>query len=671
MKPVFSLSVSLLGALLSTSAIAIQELDTITVSASRLDPGSAGSPFYVIEREQIEKSTARNVSELLAAIPGISVRLTNGGVGNEGTIDLRGFGAAASVNTLVLVDGRRLNDVDLASTDIGGVPLAMIERIEVQPGGGSVLYGDGASGGTINIITRQAQKSGGSVNLAAGSFATREATASGQLVSEKVALGLFGQHQETDGYRDNSTIRRDNIGANLRFKFSEQEIYLLTQGSKLDSGLPGTRLVDASLGIDQLHNDPRGTDSPSDYADEERYQTVLGWQTRINDKLTLVVDGGQRHKQQKSFFDFGGGYTVYTNTALDTLSLTPRLRLDYTTGALTHALQTGFDWYRTDYTSLRGEREDSAPVHNIGIDSDTRSPYIFQTSQWHKTTVSLGARQSRVKQENRDIYNASAPGGAFDSQAAPQAQTYKKSMYEGGVSQVLLPGLSTMISASRSVRFGTVDEVYEYDASFQRTFSPLRPQTGHNIEGSLVYQREKNRVTATVYRQKLRDEIQFNPATFTNDNLDPTLRRGATLALSSEIISTVTLNASLTHQRALFREGPQAGNSVPVVPERLGYAGINWQMSPQWELALSDTYTGSKYFDNDAGNNFGQKIPACHRLDTRAGFRKQHFNAGFSVHNLTNEKDLYDYGVRSATPGRYTTYPLPGREYRFDVGLSF
>lgn len=659
-------------ALASTAHSDTTELPPLVVTASRLSPESAGTLVYVIEQEQIAQSSARNISELLASIPGIHVRSLTGNAGTEGTIDLRGFGPAASVNTLVLVDGRRLNDVDLSSTDIGGVSLSSIERIEVQPGGGSVLYGDGASGGTINIITRQARKNGGSVGLTAASFDTKGATASGQFVAEAASLSLFGQHMETEGYRDNSDVRKDTMGANLRFRVApQQEGYLLANGSRLDSRLAGARLVDANLGIDELHGDPQGTRTPNDWADEERHQLVAGWKAELSDNLELIIDGSQRFKEQWSYFDYGFGFSDFINTELSSISATPRLQFDYTTGAISHGLKVGYDWYRTDYSSRRGQGEHTSPVHDIGIDAETSSPYLFQTSRWQQTTVSMGARKTHVTQSGRDIYDATAPGGAFDSEAAPGSQSFNEEMYEGGISQQLTPALTASLGASRSVRLGTVDESYEYNSFFQREFSPLRPQIGHNLEGSLAYAQGKHRISATVYDQKLEDEIQFSSATFTNDNIDPTQRRGATLGVTSEVVQNVTVNASLTHQRARFRSGPLEGNDVPLVPGNLGHVNVNWQATPMWSVALTDTYTGSQFFENDQSNSFGQKIPSFHRLDTRLGWQWKQLNAALTVSNLADEDDTFSYGVRSGTVGRYNAYPLPGREYRFDVGMSF
>lgn len=648
------------------------ELAPVVVSATRLDPDAAGTPTYIIEREQIEKSTARNLSQLLATVPGISVRQLNGTIGTEGTIDLRGFGAAAGTNTLILVDGRRLNDVDISAANIGGVALANVERIEVQPGGGSVLYGDGASGGTINIITRQPVKSGAEINIAAGSFNTLETTASGQLVSDAASLGVFGQRQDSEGYRDNSEVRRDNIGTDLRFKVGSQEIFLQGQGSKLESGLPGNRIVDPGIGKDDLHHNPRGTSTPNDYANEDRYQIIAGWKAKLSDKLSLVIDGSRRNKQQQSFFDYGGGYSDYTDTTLDTVSLTPRLLFNYTTGSISNNLQAGIDWYQTDYRSLRGQTSSTAPIHIIDIDAKTTSPYVFQTSKLNTTSVSLGARQSRVTQSGRDTYNASAPG-AFDSEAAPGTQKHKEEMYEGGISQELSSDLTAMISASRSVRLGTVDEVYESDPiTYQKVFSPLLPQTAHNLEGSLVYGQASNRVTATLYQQKLSNEIHYNPNSGTNDNLGHTLRRGVTLAGTTTLTDSITLNASLTQQQALFRDGPNNGNTLPLVAQHLGVVGINWQIDPQISMAVNDTFTGGKYLDNDQANLYGHKIPGYHRVDARLGYAWQYLTAGAAVYNMAGGDDHFDEGVLSQyTPGRYSTYPLPGREYRFDISLKF
>src|SRR5437016_9460656 len=79
------------------------------------------------------------------------------------SIDLRGFGATGPQNTLILLDGRRLNDIDLSGVQWSAIPLSSIERIEILRGTGAVLYGDNASAGVVNIVTRSPLRQGSAV----------------------------------------------------------------------------------------------------------------------------------------------------------------------------------------------------------------------------------------------------------------------------------------------------------------------------------------------------------------------------------------------------------------------------------------------------------------------------------------------------------------------------
>ncbi|HYM34961.1 MAG TPA: TonB-dependent receptor plug domain-containing protein [Steroidobacteraceae bacterium] len=150
---------ALLGGIIAVSANAQENrsvLPTIDVTSSRLIPDIVGASTTVITAEQIARSPGESLQAIMSRVPGVQTWSTFGAVNGAGTVvDMRGFGASAASNTLVLINGRRLTDVDLGGVDFSAIPRESIERIEITRGNsGAVLYGDGAVGGTINIVTK-------------------------------------------------------------------------------------------------------------------------------------------------------------------------------------------------------------------------------------------------------------------------------------------------------------------------------------------------------------------------------------------------------------------------------------------------------------------------------------------------------------------------------------
>src|SRR3990172_6389395 len=150
------LNFALLITCLSTKSFAQEKVETlpqIVVTATRYKEEYNFIPLNVtiITEEDIENSTAQFIPDLLRTQADIKVSDIAGNRRSY-NVDIRGFGETGVLNTLVLIDGRRVNQVDLSGTDWTQIPLDRVKRIEVIRGGrGSVLYGDNAAGGVINI----------------------------------------------------------------------------------------------------------------------------------------------------------------------------------------------------------------------------------------------------------------------------------------------------------------------------------------------------------------------------------------------------------------------------------------------------------------------------------------------------------------------------------------
>jgi len=97
-------------------------------TTNRQFAGIVGASTSVITSEDIAHSPAQSIQEIIAQTPGVQLTSLFGGVNGVGTtVDLRGFGAFATANSLVLINGRRLNDIDMAGVEPASATLAYTE----------------------------------------------------------------------------------------------------------------------------------------------------------------------------------------------------------------------------------------------------------------------------------------------------------------------------------------------------------------------------------------------------------------------------------------------------------------------------------------------------------------------------------------------------------------
>jgi iron complex outermembrane receptor protein len=656
--------------------------ENIMVTATRLEDEDilAFGHVTVISAGDIENSTARTVPELLAREAGIVSRSLYGNSGARASVDIRGFGATSTQNTLILLDGRRLNDVDLAAVDYAAIPIRSIERIEIMRNGGSVLYGDGAAGGTINIITRQPATSGSSaiVEAGAGNLDTRQVDTRVTGNAGPVAISLGAQGVSSDGYRDNNSLDQRNLLSDVRYAHADGEAYLRFYWDDQDLDLPGARRVNPTTGLDQLRDDRKGTNTPNDYADQRGYNTALGFTHLWENGAEAVIDGGYRVKNQKAFFDdydFDGAFANYIDSELKTWSFTPRLVIPHALFTARARTTAGIDYYDSRYDSDRSLNPDTRdqPVHRVAIEQKSGGLYLDTTlSAAGDTSANLGGRLQWIRIEASDRVDTTAPGGSFASEAPDFNQTQRVEMLEAGVEKQLNPQTAIYIKATRSARVATVDELFEIDpTTFLQVFSELDPQTGNGIDIGTRHDQGRLSWLANAYYLRLKNEIHFDPGTFSNINLDPTQRYGVELTGSLAAGARLDLRASYTWMRSEFRDGPYQGNDVPLVPRHTASASATWKWSPLTRYTASVSYVGEKYFDNDQTNNFGKKIPAYTIVDLLASHQYRDYRFAAKIGNLFAEK-AYDYGVSStSSPGIYNAYPLPERTLLFTVSKEF
>ena len=681
----------LVACLTSTSGVAASDQSkNILVTATRLDldNSKARGNTTVITAADIEQSTARTLPELLGQEAGILTRSLYGNHGTGATVDIRGFGAASTQNTLILLDGRRLNDVDLSSVDFSIIPLQSIERIEITRNSGAVLYGDGAVGGAINIITRQPEKTGTStfVKAGAGNLDTQKLDAHVSHNTGPLAVFIGAHGVSSDGYRDNNELDEKSLNSDIRYTRGNNQLFLKANWFDQELELPGVRNVNPDLGINQLKSDRRGTSTPRDYADQDGFSINPGINHYRDDGTEAVIDFGYRTKNQTAFFDdyfSDGAYASYLDSDLDTRSFTPRVSKPYQLLRKDAQTTVGIDYYDSDYDSDRSLNKSTGnqPIHRLHIDQESTAIYADSTvAATPDITVNLGARLQWVKTDATDRFDPAAPGAnpVFDSQAPDFDDSHRLHMLEAGIEKQFTPTTAAYIKWTRSARVATVDELFEsrFDpatVTSTRIFSPLDPQTSNGVDIGSSYNLDRVSFTANAYYMRLRDEIHYDPdpVASENINLDPTKRYGLELSGTVDVNDRLRLQGNYSYMRSKFRDGQYDGNTVPLVPENTATVSGIWKQSPATDFILTANYIDNKYFDNDQSNTFGRKIPSYKTVDAKISHRYKGYRMTAEVNNIF-EEEAVDYGVSSIfSPGVYNAYPLPERTLMFTVAKSF
>lgn len=657
--------------------------------------GIVGTSATVITAEEIAHSPAQTLPEIIAQVPGVQLQSFFGGVnGAKTSIDLRGFGAFATANTLILINGRRLNDIDMAGVDLSTIPRDSIERIEITRGNsGAVLYGDNAVGGVVNIVLKNGV-GGPPVAIrgeaGVGSFNQRMASVSAATNFGPWSTSFFGNGIKSDGYRANNALDQRNGVGNLNYTTPDLTAFLTVTGDDQKLGFPGGRIVDPSIGVNELVTARTAAATPFDYGNQQGKSATAGFTKTLWNGAELIVDGGVRKKDTQSGF-FGtvpfaspliGFSSAYNDAALQTWSITPRLSVKNSIFGMPSAILTGIDYYDATFHQERGAFKGVPPGHTYDLSQQTLAGYWQQTLGLLSTTdFSYGARIQNTSLSARDRYNPNAPDCAMffncSAQAFPLDSNETQYALHAGLEHRFNNVFSVFGRAARAFRTPTVDERVSSGPGFDAFFNPLpqnfqlKTQTSQDVEGGFRIKSGGFQMQSSVYLMDLENELHFNPVLFYNVNLDPTRRYGSETSASLRVSDSVLLRGGVAYTRAVFREGAFAGNDVPLVSRYTASGGVTWNI---WkDLLVADaTVRGwsERLMDNDQSNK-QRRIPADATIDLKLSGAYEHFFWSVSANNLFNAL-YYDYAIASTfTPGRFSAYPLPGRSYMVKAGATF
>ena len=628
------------------------ELETLVVTATRSEQDEVRLPasVHVITAAEIAASGPRHLTDLLRGVG--SLQLTDFyGDGSRAQVDARGFGDAANANTLVLVDGRRLNNPDIAGPDLNSIALKDIERIEIIEGSAGALYGDQATGGVINIITHapqrelRAEASGGSF----GALGAR-VTVGGAQTNGGGSGRLSAEHRGSDNYREHNHVEYRNDLGRAGYDWESGDAFFEIGYIDEDLQTPGAMFAD-----EQAQDRRQATPNyRGDFSDTETRLNRVGIRQELGDDWTLALE--RTYRKSHGVFRLSSVFGASTQDSFQTRalrSLHPKLTGTLALFGRDALLTLGGDFQIAKY-------ELSSPFgvqQNEQRQNDGYAQVVLPLPG--ALDLTLGARHARVRNSVQDGFTFTQPTSFSDDQNAGQL----------GLSWHPLRALRLFARADRNFRYAKVDEFTFTSADAGSNENVLENQTGTTLEAGAAFAHAGLSLSGTLFRLDIVNEIAYDPTGGdfgfgANINLPETRRDGALLHARWQALDWLALSAGGQYVEAEVTRGAGfVGREIPMVASKVSHTAATFTLPHGLSAQAGIGYTGPRAYAGD----FDNSLP---RLSSHAvahlslGWEWRALSADLRINNLL-DREYSEYGASSMDPNTFAEAPAylpsPGR----------
>lgn len=659
------------------------KMSEVVVTATRDTQEVRKTPanVTVITAEDISKSGATTVVEALDKLESIQFR-TYSGNASQAMIDMRGFGGDnPHGKTLIMLDGRRLNRTDMASINWLTMSVNMIDRIEIVRGPGSVLYGDAAIGGVINIIPKKGKgKPVFNASVLAGSYGLHSERAGVIGATEKWTYALTGENNYISGYRDRSEYSSQGGGVDVGY--AAHDLLNLSLGvsfNRADYQMPGA-LTKEQMRLNRRQYQPGHSDDDG----SDKYTNVnLGVKSFLGAIGQFEVNFmyGQKDLQMNmpSFaYSWSPRNYIYSDTAAETYSITPKYILSKSIFGFHNKVIIGLDYYREPYRKeIYNNRERTDKLSRADFARESVGYYIRDEFSILKNLIlSAGYRNERAEIQGLNVdFDSSSPEKNFN-----QEKEYSAEAYEIGLTWLWEKKSKVFARYGTVYRIPFLEEIASFNGFYaERPFLlTLDKEKGKSMEiGTEYYPLENLKLALTIFRIDMRDEIEYfiyDPMMYLgeNRNVGKTRHDGAEISVSYLWQKYLKVYGNFTYHRATFQDGAFNKKAMPLVPNRLINAGLEIYLPHQVTLKPEIRYVSDAFLSGD-NDNSTEKLESYALLNFYVQYKptlgKLNLTVFAGVENLTNTMSS-SFGIdyqQYAMDNFY--YPMPGRTFK--GGLSF
>lgn len=606
--------------------------DKIVVTATGYEQSVTDAPasITVINRDQLEKSAYKDLTDALKDVPGVT--MTSGG--SKQDISIRGLPVQY---TALLVDGKKQSGRESQPSGSGGLeqgwlpPLDAIERIEVIRGPMSTLYGSDALGGVINIITRKSpQEWHGNIRVEAtlqdnpdsGNYYQGQANLAGPIIKDSLSMSLSALYQD----REEDSIERgfgekrlDNYRAGLNFIATQTDEFSLDV-SKQDQ----KRISTSGLSLP--------SSSSSSETNNNRRSIALSHSANYEGIL------GDSYIQRESIENTGREITI------DNLIANSQWSLPFD------------DHYLTLGASFENETLDDRTTNAEDTTQISNSQYaLFGEDEWaigDDFSLTLGLRLDDSEQ-----FSTHLSPRLYGVWNLNERFTFKSGVSTGYYAPDLRDMSANWVQESRGGDiYGNPD---------------LDPETSINTEAGIYYTGADKLVSSvTLFFNDFTNKISVESCPTNicgpsdaryNINIDKAITYGAEVSTAMNLSQSLALSASYTYTYSEQKTGDNKGRPLVQIPINLVTSNLDWTLTDQVKSWVKVTHRGK---ERQATSSSSRSIqaPSATYADIGGNWQiTQDIKFMIGIYNLFDREVTYDgYG-----------YVEDGRRYWIALNSQF
>ena len=617
----------------------------------------------VITGEEIEKKGYRNVEDALKMVPGLF--LTDGSFSMRGQVP-----KLADKSLVVLVDGIPQNGMDNRQYDLDFIPIEQVEKIEVVPAGGAIMYGGNATAGVINIITKdnENKKYWGNVGFEGGSYDYRKYKLNYVMnITDRLDAEVNYSTSDKDGYREGEKKDLDFIQVGTNYKLDDGKLGFKYSHNKKVANDRITGLTKKEYDEDRKQNKDAGR-----LGTDEQDKYILTFDKKLTDNLEFSSVVEYRERDYKYNYSGKNDNPKYRKRTKDTESFYTNAQLKYNYLNNSHLILGG-DYSKAKVEENTWSTKSKKVYYKSHSDTDFKAigGYLLNKYSYNNFIFTQGIRieknefdEDLLTYKSKDKIDTTKTGRTKDSPT--------NTNYELAANYLFDEDTSVFFSYNRVKRSPSLTEF----SSWWEEKSPKKEaQKVDTFELGTKTLIENIYLAGSIFYITGDKEIMYDPvngamggSSFYNLN-GKTERIGLELA-SEQYFDKLTLRENFTYMHNEITDGPYKGNEIPGVSKIMYGLGATYEITPQLIFNLETLYHGKAYVSNDFYN---KKSKVDSYMLTNISTR-YNFNNGLSIfggiNNLFNEQycDYVNYDSKNdvikyaASPER--NYYI-GMEYKF------